>query len=104
MAFLIFRCGACGEAVKTVNRPQYRGDQEEVTPFRCEDCKVELSGWIEKQIVRLEATELIPERIDTFLQDLNNMEPRIQKDHLQGVLKSAYVFGQISLHSGNVRF
>ena len=40
MAFLIFRCGACGEAVKTVNRPQYRGDQEVVTPLRCEDCKV----------------------------------------------------------------
>ena len=40
MAFLIFRCGACGEAVKTVNRPQYRGDQEVMTTLRCEDCKV----------------------------------------------------------------
>ena len=39
MAFLIFRCGACGEAVKTVNRPQYRRDQEVMTPLRCEDCK-----------------------------------------------------------------
>ena len=66
MAFLIFRCGGCGDAVRTVNRPQYRGDQEVVTPLRCEDCKVELSSWIEKQIVRLEATELIPKRIDTF--------------------------------------
>ena len=53
--------------------------------------KVALSSWIETQVGRVEATELIPGRIDTFLQDLNNMEPRIQKGHLQGVLKSAYV-------------
>jgi hypothetical protein len=39
MAFLIFRCGACGEAVKTIDRPQYRGDQEVMTPLRCKDCK-----------------------------------------------------------------
>ena len=53
--------------------------------------KVELSSWIEKQVGRIEATELIPGRINNFLQDLHNMEPRIQKGHLQGVLKSAYV-------------
>ena len=56
-----------------------------------QDRKAELSSWIERQVGRVEATELIPGKIDTFLHDLNNMEPRIQKSHLQGVLKSAYV-------------
>ena len=39
MAFLIFRCGGCGDAVRTVNRPQYRRNQEVMTPLRCERCK-----------------------------------------------------------------
>ena len=39
MAFLIFRCGACGEAVHIVERPQYRRDQEVMTPLWCEGCK-----------------------------------------------------------------
>ena len=39
MAFLIFKCGGCGEAVRTVNRPQYRRNQEVWTPLRCVGCK-----------------------------------------------------------------
>ena len=39
MGLLIFRCGACGESAKTIVRPQYRGDQEVMTPLRCKDCK-----------------------------------------------------------------
>ena len=39
MAFLIFKCGGCGEAVRTVNRPHYRGNQEVITNLRCENCK-----------------------------------------------------------------
>lgn len=33
----IFRCGACGEAVRIVERPQ---DQEVMTPIWCEGCKI----------------------------------------------------------------
>ena len=56
-----------------------------------QDRKEGLSSWIEEQTVREKTMELIPGRIKTFLQDLHNLEPRIQKGHLQGVLKSAYV-------------
>ena len=50
MAFLIFRCGKCGEAVRTVHRPQYRGNQEVITPLRCEDCK---AGNVKQAVVRV---------------------------------------------------
>ena len=63
-----------------------------------QDRKEGLSSWIEEQTVREKTMELIPGRIKTFLQDLHNLEPRIQKGHLQGVLKSAYVSrGKIEL-------
>ena len=39
MALLIFRCGGCGAAIRTVNRPQYWRDQEVITPLECDSCK-----------------------------------------------------------------
>ena len=33
----------------------------------------------------------MPGMVKTFLEDFRNMEPRVQKAHLQTILKAAYV-------------
>ena len=52
----------------------------------------ELHDWIQEQEDRAATSERIPADIRTFLEDFQTMEPRVQKAHLQTILKSAYVF------------
>ena len=46
-AFLIFKCGLCGDTLKKVTRPHAGKDQDLVTPFYCDECKEKTGrSWI----------------------------------------------------------
>ena len=53
--------------------------------------RVSLALWIEDQAGREETIERVPGMIKTFLEDFHIMEPRVQKAHLQTILKAAHV-------------
>ena len=50
-----------------------------------------LARWIEEQAGREQTIERVPGMIKTFLEDFHIMEPRVQKAHLQTILKAAHV-------------
>ena len=56
-----------------------------------QESKETLARWIEEQAGREETIERVPGMIKTFLEDFRNMEPRVQKAHLQTTLKAAHV-------------
>gem|GEM_PF-6880716 len=56
-----------------------------------QESKGALSNWIDEQAGREQAIERVPGMVKTFLEDFRNMEPRVQKAHLQTILKAAYV-------------
>ena len=56
-----------------------------------QESKETLARWIEEQTGREETIERVPGMIKTFLEDFRNMEPRVQKAHLQTILKAAHV-------------
>ena len=50
-----------------------------------------LARWIEDQAGREQTIERVPGMIKTFLEDFHILEPRVQKAHLQIILKAAHV-------------
>jgi len=56
-----------------------------------QESKETLARWIEEQTGREETIERVPGMVKTFLEDFRNMEPRVQKAHLQTILKAAHV-------------
>ena len=56
-----------------------------------QETKETLARWIEEQTGREETIERVPGMVKTFLEDFRNMEPRVQKAHLQTILKAAHV-------------
>jgi hypothetical protein len=56
-----------------------------------QESKEALARWIEEQAGREQTIERVPGMIKTFLEDFRNMEPRVQKAHLQTILKAAHV-------------
>ena len=56
-----------------------------------QESKGALSNWIEEQAGREETIERVPGMIKTFLEDFQHLEPRVQKAHLQTILKAAHV-------------
>ena len=54
--------------------------------------KQELESWVAEQREKVSTAERIPGEIKTFLEDFQGMEPRIQKAHLQTILKAAHVY------------
>ena len=56
-----------------------------------QESKETLARWIEEQTGREETIERVPGMIKTFLEDFHIMEPRVQKAHLQTILKAAHV-------------
>ena len=56
-----------------------------------QESKEILARWIEEQAGREQAIERVPGMIKTFLEDFRDMEPRVQKAHLQTILKAAHV-------------
>ncbi len=55
-----------------------------------QDSKETLAQWIEGQTGREQTLELVPGIIKTLLEDFQQMEPRVQKAHLQTILKAAH--------------
>ena len=51
----------------------------------------ELEEWLNDQDARASAAERIPTKIKSFLEDFQGLDIRVQKAHLQTILKSAYV-------------
>jgi len=56
-----------------------------------QESKETLARWIEEQAGREQTIERVPGMIKTFLEDFQHMEPRVQKAHLQTILKAAHV-------------
>ena len=46
---------------------------------------------LENEREREQTIERVPGMIKTFLEDFQHMEPRVQKAHLQTILKAAHV-------------
>jgi len=57
-----------------------------------EASKRDLETWVEQQQAKLSTAERMPEAIRAFIEDFQELEPRIQKAHLQMILKAAYVY------------
>ncbi len=57
-----------------------------------EDRRVELESWLEEQRSRGSAAKRMPDAIRTFLEDFRDMDIRVQKAHLQTILKAAHVY------------
>ena len=53
--------------------------------------KTELTQWVEDQRDIISAAERLPQQINSFLEDFQQMDVRRQKAHLQTILKAAYV-------------
>ena len=51
----------------------------------------ELEGWLRNQETKASSAERIPVEIKSFLEDVQGLDIRVQKAHLQTILKSAYV-------------
>ncbi len=51
----------------------------------------ELQGWVDEQQGKVSASERMPQAIRTFLEDLETMDVRVAKSHLQTILKAAHV-------------
>ena len=51
----------------------------------------ELEGWLQDQDGRVSSAERIPIEIRSSLEDFQGLDIRVQKAHLQTILKSAYV-------------
>ena len=51
----------------------------------------ELDDWLNDQGTRASSAERIPTEIKTFLEDLQGLDIRVQKAHLQTILKAAYI-------------
>ena len=51
----------------------------------------ELEGWLQDQDSRVSSAERIPTEIKSFLEDFQGLDIRVQKAHLQTILKSAYI-------------
>ena len=58
---------------------------------RLESQRQELEHWTEEQAGKTSAADQIPGAVKSFLEDFQRMEPRIQKAHLQTILKAAHV-------------
>jgi hypothetical protein len=56
-----------------------------------QESKETLAQWIEEQAGREETIERVPGMIKTFLEAFQHMESRVQKAHLQTILKAAHV-------------
>ena len=56
-----------------------------------QESKETLARWIEEQTGREETIERVPGMTKTFLEDFQHMESRVQKAHLQTILKAAHV-------------
>ena len=50
-----------------------------------------LEGWLRNQETKASSAERIPVEIKSFLEDFQGLDIRVQKAHLQTILKSAYV-------------
>ena len=61
--------------------------------------KLELESWLEEQRGKVSAAEGMPQAIRSFMEDFQSMEVRVQKAHLQTILKAAHVHrdGRIEL-------
>jgi len=61
--------------------------------------KQELEGWLEEQRGKVSAAEGMPQAIRSVMEDFQGMEVRVQKAHLQTILKAAHVHrdGRIEL-------
>jgi acyl-CoA reductase-like NAD-dependent aldehyde dehydrogenase len=55
--------------------------------------KAELSQWIDEQQGKVSTAEKIPQAINSFREDFQRMDVRLQKTDLQTILKAAYVYG-----------
>jgi site-specific DNA recombinase len=53
--------------------------------------KTELTQWVEEQRDIISAAERLPQQINSFLEDFQQMDVRRQKAHLQTILKAAFV-------------
>jgi len=51
----------------------------------------ELEEWLRDQDSKASSAERIPVEIKSFLEDFQGLDIRVQKSHLQTILKSAYV-------------
>ena len=51
----------------------------------------ELEGWLEEQDRRISSSERIPVEIRAFLDDFQRLDIRVQKTHLQTILKAAHI-------------
>ena len=51
----------------------------------------ELQEWVDEQQGKVSASERMPQAIRTFLEDLETMDVRVAKSHLQTILKAAHV-------------
>jgi hypothetical protein len=70
---------------------------------RLEERREELSAWLENQRERKQATEALPARVRSFLDDFQGVDVRRAKAMLQTILKAAYVYndGRIELEFRN---
>ena len=61
--------------------------------------KGELEDWVEEQHDKASAADSLPGAIRSFLEDFQEMDVRVQKAHLQTILKAAHVYrdGRIEL-------
>ena len=64
-----------------------------------EDRRVELESWLAEQRSRVSAAKRMPDAIRTFLEDFRDMDIRVQKAHLQTILKAAHVYREGRLES-----
>jgi hypothetical protein len=51
----------------------------------------QLERWLNDQGTRASSAERIPTEIKTFLEDFQGLDIRVQKAHLQTILKAAYI-------------
>jgi len=52
----------------------------------------ELEVWLQDQDSRVSSAQRIPFKIRSFLEDFEGLDIRVQKAHLQTILKSAYIY------------